>query len=1297
MGNTLGAPRREDLRSYLLDSPDIVVHSLLATYKLFKVFHCAHEGYRHGGVIVKLFIPNVPEEEDFNESGIKVEAVLKPYRDATFLLQCKIWGLVHPNVIPYESAEISSHSGLLMRQYFGRNLFDRLYSQPRLTRVHQQWFALQLLCAVAQLHSVGIIHGDIKLENVFVIGSFHAVLTDLATFIKPVYLPLDDPVAATSQFFESGVKRRRCFIAPERFIDSMTSRVLDEHGRRMTFFDKEFTTDFARMDIFSTGLSLAEMYLEGHHVVDLPELLAFRSGSFDLGSVIETIPDVSIRRLVASMTDRDPKLRPACIMDCIENLISSSPPEFESLLLPLLVLSSHPIYANADMRIMFLRRNWQYISGDPEPLTEFEPMTELEIFEHSLQTSVVSRGLTTAIQPLLSWSHRFAQDNQCSIFPHPMLTRTGCRNFTKGLFQLWRDGFQGHLTGQSDTSIQEKVNELYSSSFFTQLSSETGVSTPPSGTSVGDLSSGVGVIIASLLGSTLTACSWTVSKVVCLEMMTSLQVLDDGISDYLVPYIHDVVVNGNSTPSVKEKAIDCLCVIVANMRKAETGLFSEYLFPLCMHVDHPGVVRLAACLVRQAARLSQPDEGGRKLAAIRSFVERFIQQYEIWKWKEILRNKLEIFALINDSKKINDLFLSKIYEGVIDSDDLAACMEEVVALLKRGALWSSESKRLLIALVVKPEQLGILMKYAEGDKGLVVDCCKRLIEFISDPIPAVRENARDVLVQEGGAALSPVDQFVFLRNELPKGCRTLVDLCSARTQLVGKLSCQDHEALGARSISESTLRTVSPHVGSTHVLPVQIINEQFSPARKSDPAKESADLTQLALIRCKDWRLLATDTPGPLPDIGCLSGMDGSLTSLYKEESQGNVQRSFLSSLPCVSVVPGPQWKPESLLLATLNDFCSAGVAVPVVGVDCTDDGRIFAAAGADGTVRVWRTNALETESVLQSSRIIHVPECSRLYALKTIRNSKSIVVGNDSRLLIYRIDSSSAADFPIIQSDQFDAAAGHVVSLNCFDTDTSSCVVAACEKGAIISWDIRTNKLANVFRLNPVYDLIPSSVVLSKDSFGMAVSTLAGNIHIFDNRYLKPVQVYSHSSGPVTALAHSACAGSIWVSAGTDVALFDIRSGGEAKQTMSVNTSGSVPPSPPVLSQEVVSLSPEIALTKLVKPDANARCLMECSSMLLTGHNDGVVRYWNTADRSAGVAFPLQLEPTDANITESHMAQFTVSTSDYFPSTLPNIAGRACGVTEGHRDAILDMCVASLQYDIVVTAGRDGLIKLWK
>lgn len=40
---------------------------------------------------------------------------------------------------------------------------------------------------------------------------------------------------------------------------------------------------------------------------------------------------------------------------------------------------------------------------------------------------------------------------------------------------------------------------------------------------------------------------------------------------------------------------------------------------------------------------------------------------------------------------------------------------------------------------------------------------------------------------------------------------------------------------------------------------------------------------------------------------------------------------------------------------------------------------------------------------------------------------------------------------------------------------------------------------------------------------------------------------------------------------------------------------------------------------------------------------------------------------------------------------------GPQIGTNPNHRDAILDMCTISLQHDILVTAGRDGLVKLWK
>ena len=1341
MGNSLGTQRLEDLRSYLLDSPDIVVHSLLATYKLFKVFHCAHEGYKHGGVIVKLFIPNVPEEDELQESGIKTESLLKPYRDATFLLQCRIWGLVHPNVVPYEFAEISSRSGILMRPYFGRNLFDRLYSQPRLTHAHQNWFTLQLLMAVAQLHSVGVIHGDIKSENVFIIGSFQAVLSDLATFIKPVFLPLDDPVAATSLFFESGVKRRRCFIAPERFKESLTSRVLDEHGRRMTFFDKQFTADFARMDIFSAGLAIAEMFLEGQHLVDLPELLAYRSRSFDLEPILSKISNEKVRNLVIQMTDRDPKNRPFSAIDCINQL--DLPERYHSILIPLLTVINHPIYANADMRIMFLRDNWDHILGGTFSITEYEPSTEIEIFDHCLQTSVVSRGVKSSIPPLTAWSS--PGDNAC-IFPHPNL-RNG-KEFSDRLKQLWDEGYRTSLQGTS-INMTDSVNDLY----LTLVSQGTGDQEETLPADEETLT-----LIASLLGPCLTACSWTVSKIVCLDLMQTLStcpaITDECLSDFLIPYVHDLIMAPHACETVKTRAMECLGALVTRLsRNVETGLFSEYLFPLCMQINHPSVIALAGVLMKEAARLSNYEP--KKVSAIQQFGERFLKIAILPNddWKSDLFNSIFVYDIFTDCSRIDELLIQQL-EGSLELSPavrtpLFNAFSPIIQTMQRVGSWTRENKTLLQNLILQYLYSDSLLEepvaaveasmHACGElldnldisknKSMIIDLSSKIIPFIFHPVPLIRRSAQQVLVHQSASKISPVDQFVFLRNLLPKGCRTLIDLASARRSLVG-LPPDQFDALrspntrlvpesseparldrilsfrtASRTVSETTLRSTSPPIAQ-HLV-VQTVNPNFASPR--GPLADSENL--LSIPNLKDWKYVATNTPFPLPDFGCLSGMDGSLLRLYDTGGSGSLQRSCLNTYPCVPVVPNrSEWKPESLLLGTLNDFCSTGLAVPVVGIDSTDDGRIIAGAGADGTIRIWRTNALETESVVQSTRCIQIPNCSRMYTLKTLRNTKSVVVGNDNRLMVYRIDSIGAPgsmsgstklkDVPVAHSQEHQF--GHVRALDHFDTDSSSCVIAACEKGMILNWDLRSNKLNTIGDLDPSRFLIPSSLVISKDAHGFAVSTLSGHVVVFDNRFWRPVKIYHHSAGPISTMAHSATPNAVWVSAGNDVGLFDLTSGGESIQTLSVNSNGTVPSVVPCLTQSTgTETAMDTALTKLVKSESNSRCVLECnfgsSSTVLTGHNDAVVRHWQPSGPNSGVAFPVQLEPAPVEQMGNAIAQRSLQVTDASLGALPNVAGRPCTVTEGHRDVILDMCIASLQYDVIATAGRDGLIKLWK
>ena len=72
-----------------------------------------------------------------------------------------------------------------------------------------------------------VCHGDIKTENVMVTGWNWVLLTDIASF-KPAFLPEDNP--ADFNFFFDTSRRRSCYIAPERFLDSRQADQLLARG-----------------------------------------------------------------------------------------------------------------------------------------------------------------------------------------------------------------------------------------------------------------------------------------------------------------------------------------------------------------------------------------------------------------------------------------------------------------------------------------------------------------------------------------------------------------------------------------------------------------------------------------------------------------------------------------------------------------------------------------------------------------------------------------------------------------------------------------------------------------------------------------------------------------------------------------------------------------------------------------------------------------------------------------------------------------------------------------------------------
>jgi phosphoinositide-3-kinase, regulatory subunit 4 len=141
------------------------------------------------------------------------------------------------------------------------------------------------------LHYLQISHGDLKPSNVLVTTGNWIYITDLSPF-KPVYIPEDDP--ADFSFFFDTTSRRSCYLAPERFYgpgskpESRRPESSWETGGR----DNKVTE---KMDVFSAGCTIAELWLEGKDVFNLSGMLSWKKGESSPEAVIAEIEEPAIR------------------------------------------------------------------------------------------------------------------------------------------------------------------------------------------------------------------------------------------------------------------------------------------------------------------------------------------------------------------------------------------------------------------------------------------------------------------------------------------------------------------------------------------------------------------------------------------------------------------------------------------------------------------------------------------------------------------------------------------------------------------------------------------------------------------------------------------------------------------------------------------------------------------------------------------------------------------------------------------------------------------------------------------
>ncbi|ELT97398.1 hypothetical protein CAPTEDRAFT_159025 [Capitella teleta] len=380
MGNQLtgiAASQILPVEHYLTDAADLEYESSLGSTRFFKV---ARARSKEGLVVIKVFVihdPSLP---------------LNHYKDHLDQILVQLLGA--SNCLPFQKATVSDKAALLYRQYIKDSLYDRISTRPFLNGIEKRWLAFQLLCALNQAHRLSVCHGDIKSENVMVTSWNWLLLTDFASF-KPTYLPEDNP-ADFSYFFDTS-RRRTCYIAPERFVESSWRAVepgQDAANTRYLTASEVKTGDLTpAMDIFSAGCVIAELFTEGSVAFDLSQLLAYRSGEYDPAKVLQKIDDPDIRELVIDMIRKDPAERLSAEEYLVKQRGKAFPDSFYNFLkLYLQRFSCNPIMS-ADDRIARIKRDFSLILKNLD-------VNEIDPSQNSLLVLVISL-LTSCLRNLM--------------------------------------------------------------------------------------------------------------------------------------------------------------------------------------------------------------------------------------------------------------------------------------------------------------------------------------------------------------------------------------------------------------------------------------------------------------------------------------------------------------------------------------------------------------------------------------------------------------------------------------------------------------------------------------------------------------------------------------------------------------------------------------------------------------------------------------------------------------------------------------------------------------------------------
>ncbi|XP_031568622.1 phosphoinositide 3-kinase regulatory subunit 4-like [Actinia tenebrosa] len=403
-------------------------------------------------------------------------------------------------------------------------------------------------------------------------------------------------------------------------------------------------------------------------------------------------------------------------------------------------------------------------------------------------------------------------------------------------------------------------------------------------------------------------------------------------------------------------------------------------------------------------------------------------------------------------------------------------------------------------------------------------------------------------------------------------------------------------------------------------------------------------------------------------------------------------EKDIIRSVLSESKKPQQQrWSPKGQLVAHLHEHKAA-----INRIQLSQDLQYFATASDDGSVKLWDLQKLDGTSLINKSRQTYSRQGFKMKALVFCESSSSIAcASNEGILNVFRIEQSNqqpSGKLQVYQKKINPTEEGHVVDMAHFDTGSQSVLTYATSNGYVCGWDLRSASMAWKLENDASRGLVTSFVVDPCHCW-LVVGTSTGNMVCWDLRFQLPITSLAHPSGArIRRLATHPTEQSWVVSAvqgNNEVNIWDLETGSRRQTLWASNT--------PPLSQTQVSPHAVHALYS---------SLPDTSPYIITAGSDKRIRMWDLAfpehsQMVAGAATDnlsnvvLQYKSRLIDGTEVFQEVYCKPRQGAVHEDMPRRGPEQPPV--GHHECINDLIVSKSPQNFIITAGRDGVVKIWK